>query len=40
MLSLIQEVGYMTLVWVIISFAAVLAFGLFLLLVNRYVKQV
>jgi len=38
LLRLIQKVGYITLVWVIISMIAVLAFGLFLLLVNRLFK--
>ena len=32
LLGLAQEVGYQTLVWVIISFAAVFAFGIFLLI--------
>ena len=39
LLGLIQEVGYLTLVWVIISFAGVFAFGMFLLLVNRFIKS-
>jgi len=38
LLGLVQEVGYMTLIWVIISFAAVFVFGLFLLFVNRFLK--
>ena len=38
LLGLVQEVGYMTLIWVIISFAAVFVFGLFLLLVNRFLR--
>ena len=38
LLGIIQKVGYLTLVWVIISVITVLAFGLFLLLVNRLFK--
>lgn len=38
LLGLIQKVGYLTLLWVIISVITVLAFGLFLLLVNRLFK--
>ncbi len=38
LLGLMQKVGYLTLVWVIISFIAVMAFGFFLLLVNRIFK--
>ncbi|MDP2964444.1 MAG: hypothetical protein Q8N39_00235 [Pelolinea sp.] len=39
LLGLIQKVGYLTLVWVIISVITVLAFGFFLLLVNRLFKR-
>ncbi len=38
LLGLAQEVGYQTLVWVIISFGAVFAFGIFLLMINRFIK--
>ena len=38
LLGLAQEVGYQTLVWVIISFGAVFAFGIFLLIINRFLK--
>ena len=38
LLGLAQEVGYQTLVWVIISFGAVFAFGVFLLIINRFLK--
>ena len=38
LLGLVQEVGYITLLWVIISFAAVFAFGMFLLIVNRFLR--
>ncbi len=38
LLGLAQEVGYLTLRWVIISLAAVAVFGLFLLLVNRLLR--
>jgi hypothetical protein len=39
LLGLIQKVGYLTLVWVIISLAAVFTFGLFLLIVNRFLRS-
>jgi hypothetical protein len=39
LLSLAQQVGYQTLVWVIISFAAVFTFGFFLLVINRFSKS-
>jgi hypothetical protein len=38
LLGLIQEVGYLTLVWVIISFAGVFTFGVFLLIINRFLR--
>ena len=38
LLGLAQAIGYQTLVWVIISFAAVFAFGIFLLIINRFLK--
>ena len=38
LLRLIQEMGYLTLVWVVISLVTVFAFGLFLLLVSRFIK--
>ena len=38
LLGLIQKVGYLTILWVIISVITVLVFGLFLLLVNRLFK--
>jgi len=38
LLGVFQEMGYLTLVWVIISLVSVFAFGLFLLLVSRFFK--
>ena len=38
LLGLIQNVGYSTLVWVLISLISVFAFGVFLLLINRFFK--
>lgn len=38
LLGFAQEVGFMTLIWVIVSFAAVFIFGLFLIFVSRFLK--
>ncbi len=38
LLGIAQAIGYQTLIWVIISFAAVSAFGILLLMVNRFIK--
>lgn len=39
LLGLVQEAGYMTLIWVIISFGSVFAFGVILLMVNRFISR-
>lgn len=38
LLGLAQEVGFLTLIWVVISFLAVFIFGMILLIVNRFLK--